>query len=147
MSETIRMRDSKLVEILRNELQEFVPVPIPNKNLESTVYVLINYMRKNSRAYSKVIYIDVSSYWEPKDKNFYHNDIAIELTPKEKKLLALLFKNINFNVNYNSISIELWGNIEDNSHCRIKTLVKQVRKKLPKNIIKNIFSYGYKIEI
>ena len=147
MSRTMRKKDAKLVEILRDELQEFIPLSISESNLKNTVRVLLNYMRKNSRTCTNVVYIDTVSYWNETEEFFYYKNKVILLTPQEQQLLSLLFKNLNTSISYSSIAIELWGMMTIGSHGRIKTIIKQLRKKLPKKIIKNIFSYGYKIEI
>jgi len=147
MSQGIRLKDYKLINILRDELKEFVPEPIPDHNLENTLYLLMNYIRKNSRSSTSIINIDDLSYWSELDENFYYQNKAIEFTQQEKKLLSFLFKNINYGVSYHSISNEIWGEIVFGSNERIKTVIKQLRKKLPRKLIKNIFAYGYKIEI
>jgi DNA-binding response OmpR family regulator len=43
--------------------------------------------------------------------------------------------------------MELWYDTKALRHPSLKTLVKQLRRKLPKDIIKNLFGFGYKIEI
>jgi len=147
MTKNIRLNDFKLVNVLRTELQEFVPTPMSDENLTGAVHVLINYMRNNARTSTRIITIDAENYWDNQDEAFYHKNKAIFFTLLEKKILSILLKNLNHSISYNSIAIELWGGIDDGSYARIKTLVKQVRKKLPKKMIKNIFSYGYKIEV
>ncbi len=147
MAELIRHHDSKLVDILRDELQEFVAVPLQEEYLQNTLNALMTYIRSDARSSKNTIIVDSVSYWDKTEKTFYYKNKSIKLTPKERTLFALLFKNIRIGTSYDMISVELWGDSAIGNQERIKTIVKQLRKKLPKNIIKNIFSYGYKIEI
>jgi len=146
MSKNIRFNDSKLVDILRKELKEVTNIPLKEEHLQNVLYSLISHIRNDTRVSSN-IKISSSSYWNQVEGNFYYKNEPLNFTTKERDVLSLLFKNINNSVSYNIIAIELWGDLVDGNRERIKTIVKQLRKKLPENIIKNIFSYGYKLEI
>ena len=147
MSKNIRFNDSKLVDILRNELKEFTTDSLKEEHLQNVLYSLIVHIRNDTRVSNNIIKVNSSSYWNQVEENFYNDDKPLKFTIKERRMLSLLFKNINKSVSYDIIAIELWGNIVDGNRERIKTIVKQLRKKLPKNIIKNIFAHGYKLEI
>ena len=147
MSEVIRIDDRQMLSILKNELQEYVPVPIPEQNLENILYALVAYLRNTSRSDKGIVKINSVAFWNKKEENLIFKDKVIEFTYQERKVLSLLFKNLNSKVSYEMIAIELWGETVFGSRERIKTIIKQIRKKLPENIIKNIFSFGYKIEL
>jgi len=147
MSKNMRFNDSKLVDILRSELKGFTRAPLEEEQLQNVLYSLIVHIRNDTRLSNNIVKVNSSSYWNQIEENFYFEDKSLKFTVKEKKALTILFKNINNSVSYNTLSVELWGDIVDGNRERIKTIVKQLRKKLPENIIKNIFSYGYKLEI
>ncbi len=145
---TIRTQDKELVNILKDQLNDYIDTAIPNQKLESAVETLIYQIRRNSRRQEDMIYIDDETQWNKKDSVMIHKNKEIILTNKERELLALLFNNMNHAIAYNTICVALWGeNLDSLKQERIKTLVKQIRKKLPTNIIKNIFAFGYKIEL
>ena len=147
MSKNIRLNDSKLVDILRDELKEFTTDSLKEEHLQNVLYSLIVHIRNEKRVSNDIIKVNSSSYWNQVEENFYNDDKPLQFTIKEKTVLSLLFKNINKSVSYDIIAIELWGDMVDGNRERIKTIVKQLRKKLPEKIIKNIFAYGYKLEI
>jgi len=144
----IRSQDKEFMKLLQQQLQDYVIEPIPDEVLESIIQTLIFRIRQNSRRQEQFINIDESCKWNKVSQSFFYNDKELTFTNKEREFLALVFDNVNNTVTYNTISISLWGESADVvKQERIKTLVKQIRKKLPKNIIKNIFGYGYKVEI
>ena len=69
------------------------------------------------------------------------------MTKKEIELLTLLFSNTNKVFSSEDIIFELWYDMEESKNDSLKTLIKTLRKKLPKGSIKNIFGVGYKLEI
>jgi DNA-binding response OmpR family regulator len=147
MKDKIRSQDVHLVKMLKEELEEFITQPIPNEKFEDAVSSLIYQIRKTSRKSEHLVQIDQHSVWDKKHATFLYDDKELVLTKKEREFLSLLFKNINQGYSYHTISLKLWGDGYVIKQDRIKTLVKQLRKKLPQNIIKNIFGFGYKIEI
>ncbi len=66
------------------------------------------------------------------------------LTKKEKDLFHILAKNIGTSVSNERIESYVWGTSMENGYVR--QLVSKLRKKLPKNLIKNHTSSGYYID-
>lgn len=66
------------------------------------------------------------------------------LTKKEKDLLHILVKNIGSSVSNERIESYVWGTSMENGYVR--QLVSKLRKKLPKNLIKNHTASGYYID-
>ena len=146
--QNIRMQDEELISVLQNQLQEYIVKPIPKARLENTIKTLICHIRQSSRRQEYIIKISELCQWDKNNQILVYKDKEISLTNKERELLVLLFDNVNRAITYNSICMALWGEPTDSiKQERIKTLIKQLRKKIPQNIIKNIFAFGYKIEI
>jgi len=146
--QSIRMQDEELVTILENQLDEYLVKPIPREKLENVVATLIHHIRQTSRRQESLVHVDDLCQWDKENQALFYKDKEINLTNKERELLVVLFSNINQAITYNTICMALWGeNVDIMKQERIKTLIKQLRKKLPHNIIKNIFAFGYKIEI
>ena len=83
------------------------------------------------------------SYDENKKILTYKNEL-IKLTKKEILFLELLFKNSFRIVSYDEINSYVWEEsvMTDSS---IRSLVKNLRKKLPLNLIENLSGIGYKL--
>jgi DNA-binding response OmpR family regulator len=147
MSMVIRRDTTEVLDILRTELEAYIPVPLEEKSLQNIFTVLVNHIRESVKEDENIIELSDEFFWEIEEELLKYKNKALDLTKQETKLIALLFKNINKKVSYELISCELWGETFLGNRERIKTIVKQLRKKLPYNIIKNIFAYGYKIEV
>ena len=83
------------------------------------------------------------SYDEDKKILSYKKE-AIKLTKKEILFLELLFNNSFRIVSYDEIESYVWENsvMTENS---IRSLVKNLRRKLPLNLIENLSGVGYKL--
>ena len=84
--------------------------------------------------------------------NLQNNQIIIEgkiikLTIKETEFLKLLIKKKGYIVSYEIIDQVVWGEENIMSSTSLRTLVKNIRKKLSCEIIENIPKTGYRIVI
>jgi len=147
MTIMMREKDVELGEVLHDCLKDYLVQPLPKEHLHKTVGVLIHEIRKRSRKAEEKIPLNENFYWDVhRERLVYENDV-ISLTKKERELLKLLFSDVTRDFSYDIILVNLWGEISPSKQDSLKTLIKQLRKKLPVNIIKNIFGFGYTIEI
>jgi len=72
------------------------------------------------------------------------NDEVIHLNKKEIRLLKLLCKDFNKIVNYDEIEYQVWGN-KSMSLSAIRSVVRDLRKKLGSEYIVNVSGLGYKM--
>ncbi|WP_164707226.1 response regulator transcription factor [Arcobacter peruensis] len=72
------------------------------------------------------------------------NDEVIHLNKKEIRLLKLLCKDFNKIVNYEEIEYQVWGN-KSMSLSAIRSVVRDLRKKLGSEYIVNVSGLGYKM--
>ena len=69
----------------------------------------------------------------------------LELTKNEKNLLFLLVENLGLKVSYEQIENFVYQG-ESKSSDAIRSLIKRVRKKIPKEVIFNSLDEGYFIK-
>jgi len=93
------------------------------------------------------IVINKEFYWNTEHSYLIYQDEEIYLTKNEILFLTSLFSSPNYRATYETIYTYIWGMSGELKIGSIKTLVKVLRKKLPFNIIKNIFGIGYKIDM
>ncbi|RUM70031.1 MAG: hypothetical protein DSZ07_03420 [Sulfurovum sp.] len=86
--------------------------------------------------------------WDNKSKTLFCSDESIILTKRELKLFELLVTKAGIPCNEDEIFFYVWGDEIDRTitNSSIRTLVKNLRKKIPKDLIKNQYGVGYKIE-
>jgi len=92
-----------------------------------------------------IVHLNDNYFWDSKHKILtYHKDV-ITLTQKEQLLLTLLITNKNSCVSFEEIQAQVWvENYEDEISIQsVKLQITQLRKKLPKGCIKNVYGCGY----
>lgn len=73
-----------------------------------------------------------------------HNNQEISLSRTEKEILNLFVINRNQIINLNTLYEEIWENNIEATNARVQ--INNLRRKLPKNLIKNIYGLGYKLD-
>ena len=96
--------------------------------------------KKNNKYLSKECYFDTIN------ELLIHKKEAINITKNELLFLKLLVNNYPRSVSYEELQNNIWYD-EYMSENAIRLLVRDLRKKLPKNSIKNLSKIGYKIEL
>ena len=88
-----------------------------------------------------------NSMWDGKSKTLFVDDKSIMLTKRESKLFELLVEKAGMPCSDDEIFFYVWGDEFDKTvtNSSIRTLIKNLRKKIPKNLIKNQYGIGYKI--
>jgi two-component system response regulator VanR len=71
---------------------------------------------------------------------------ALPLTLKEFEILLLLAKNRNMTLSHETILSRVWGYGFGNDSGTVHTHIKNLRAKLPKDIIKTVRGVGYRLE-
>ncbi|ANE32649.1 response regulator transcription factor [Campylobacter hyointestinalis] len=79
-------------------------------------------------------------------KIIYNKNETLHLSKSESKLLEYFLKNKNQTITYDQISEYMWD-FESPGKDAIKTIIKDLRKKVGKDLIKNLYGIGYLCEI
>ena len=138
---TAHTNNDYLLDLIAMHIEHFIVKPM---NFEKLLDVLqkceISVLEQKS---VKHILPLEYSYDEDKKILTYKNDV-IKLTKKEILFLELLFKNSFRIVSYDEIDSYVWEEsvMTDSS---IRSLVKNLRRKLPINLIENLSGMGYKL--
>jgi DNA-binding response OmpR family regulator len=94
---------------------------------------------------SKIVHLSFDSYFDLIDKKLFTDNLEVALTKYEKELLYLLLTNKNNIIGHSAIEDFVYKkqNISLNA---IRSLVKRLRKKLPKDLIQTTLEEGYFIK-
>ncbi len=93
----------------------------------------------------KNIILDENIYFNLLTNELYINSQKVELTKKEKDLLILLLDNKGKTISYENIEDFVYKR-EAKTSDAIRSLLKRLRKKLPKDLILNSMDEGYFIK-
>lgn len=135
---TASLEIQNFVEAFDSGCNEYIKKPFHIKELEIRVNKLLR-INENSLSFC-----DGFSY-NLKSKTLYFEEEEIVLRNKEKRLVEILIQNLNKVVPLEIICDYVWeGEIRENYPLR--QLLAELRKKLPKDIIKTKSRQGYLIE-
>lgn len=109
-------------------------------DIEKLVFKINRYERKDT-----IIYLDINITFNTISKELIINNKIVELTKNEKNLLFLLVDNLNNKISYDQIENFVYKGTSKTSDA-IRSLVKRLRKKLPKDLISNSLDEGYYIK-
>ncbi|CZE45968.1 response regulator transcription factor [Campylobacter geochelonis] len=121
----------------QNGCNDFLKKPFYIYELEAKINLLC---KKD-----KVINFGEEFYFDMKKEALFYQKAEIELTRKERLFLLLLLKNQTQTISIEMILEYVWEG-ESSSVMSLRSLVKRLRQKLPKNIIETK-NFGYKIQI
>jgi len=135
---TAYSNEEYLMELINLNINHFILKPL---NLKKLNEALLKYLDKPIKTI--VLYEDLLLDLEKREL-IYKNDEVIFLRKREKDFLELLFERKNGIITYSQIEEELWIDKEMTSHA-LKSFIKDLRYKLPINIIKNVPQEGYSL--
>jgi len=99
---------------------------------------------KNFEVLRKDIFEIKDGYvWNFSKKALFHNSQEVKLTKKEKLILNTIFSNPNKELNYKILIDAVWDKYDIEHKDTLKTMIASIRKKLPKDTIRTVYSIGY----
>lgn len=138
---TAKDDEETIVKGLEIGAEDYITKPFSTKELLTRVNKIIMRTKKESVITVKNIKMDM-------DKMIvYKDDVKIEISSLELKILYLLFLNVNKVVRRNTILELIWeatGNDVDDHTLTV--YLKRIREKLGSNIITTIKGVGYRID-
>lgn len=133
-----------LLEATGLKLTDYLVKPFSGKNLDIALEKAIHEIKKFKTTAVDVVKLNDDFCWHSDEKELYNGTHLIELSLLEKKLLQLFFTNQNIMLDYNNIIYQIWDNDDDSTKMNaLKTLIKKLRHKLPKDSILNVYKEGF----
>lgn len=133
-----------LLEATELKLTKYLVKPISRSELKDALDLVIKEISSFTTISNELINLRDGYIWNIDIKELFQYNNIITLTLKEKRLLELFISNVNKVISYYEIMIYVWEEVEDVTIESVKTLIKNLRKKLPKEVITNIYGEGYK---
>lgn len=129
------------------KLTKYLVKPITRTELDYALNQVISELEQFNVTSKKIVNLQDDYYWDLKTSELYKNQNLIPLTKNETKVAEILFLNLNQTVTYDNIILYVWeDDFERDFLDTLKSTVKNFRKKLPDNTIKNVFGIGYRVE-
>ncbi|KAB7887250.1 response regulator transcription factor [Poseidonibacter ostreae] len=128
-----------LLQLINLNINHYILKPITSDSLLNGI------IKSFANKFDEKIQFDNDVYFNVKEYELYYKDEIISLRKREKEFLLLLCKNKNSIVTYEQIEEYLWRD-KSMSMSALKTFIKELRQRLPINLIVNIPQLGYKIK-
>ena len=138
---TAHSTNEYLINLVDMHIEQFIIKPINFDKmlvvLEKCQKVIINKVEQN-------LYSFLDYTYDFNQKILKYKDTIITLTKKEILFLELLFVHSNRIIIYEELQESIWSNtiMTDNA---IRSLVRNLRSKLPEDFIVNLSGIGYKL--
>jgi len=135
----------KLLRAIKLGLSEYMIKPVPHKKLLLALHdIAIKYNK--TLIDTNLVTLKNGYTWKKDERILSYKEEIIALTKREMLLLDLMINHIDKIVTPYSIENLLWQNknSEEVSNS-LSHLLKRLRKKLPQELIENIYGEGYRI--
>lgn len=132
-----------LFKAIELQLVKYLIKPIKEQELEEALELCVKSIESDS---SNIIDLGSSCSYDLYNKTLICSGEIVKLRTKEIDLLTLLLKNRNRYVKYEEIESIVWFD-SAMSKDALKTLIKNLKSKLPKDLIQNLSGTGYKIDV
>lgn len=138
---------SYLLEASELKLTKYLVKPVSRDELSAALKLSIRELSHFKITSKLHIFLQDGFIWDCDRKELLLHNNEVLLTNKERKVLTLLLTNPNTTFSYDDIIFDVWYDTSDDRIDALKTIIKNLRKKLPSECIKNVFGVGYKIEV
>ena len=132
-----------LLKAVELQLVKYLIKPVKEKEFEEALFLCVNSLKEDN---SNIVKLENEIYFDTFNKNLVIKDEIVKLRAKEILFLELLIKNKNRYVTYEEIENYVWSDSVMTKDA-LKTLVKNLKTKIPKDLILNLTNSGYKIDV
>lgn len=137
---TAHSNEEYLLDLINLNINHYILKPL---NLTKLSTAFEKYLVK----ISKLVLLCEDLFFDlQKRELIYKNEQIIFLRKREKDFLYLLYEKKGSILKYEEIESELWNDKEMTTYA-LKSFIKELRNKIPINIIRNIPQEGYLLEI
>ena len=150
--EVIRKNDSKtpivmvtaysdtqyLLKLIPQNIQHYLIKPVTLERLKESLYDSLDYLDTDALE----VTLKEGVNYTPKDGVIRFDDSEIHLTTRERMLVNLLMEHKNHYVSYTEIENTIWYP-DVMSQSALKSMIYNLRKKLPMDCIKTYAKEGY----
>ncbi len=138
---TAKDDEDEIVKCLNLGAEDYMTKPFSTKELLARINKIINRSQNQNKKQIKDITFDLDKM------TLYKNNIEINLSPLELKIINLLFANTNKVIRRDVILDKIWewtGNDVDNH--TITVYFRRIREKIGTDIISTVKGIGYRID-
>lgn len=129
------------IQAFDEQADDYITKPFPIRLLLKRVETLL---RRSGALSKEITWEDLTLY--PEEMRVVCQGQELPLTVKEFEILLLLIHNQGRTLTHEAILSRVWGYDFDGNGATVHTHIKNLRAKLPRNIIRTVRGVGYRIE-
>lgn len=138
---TAHTDEEYLLSAVELHLEQYIIKPINIKDLKNSLEKSVKVISENHTIQKK---LPAGYAYDFDHKILTLNEEEIKLTKKEIAFFELLFENKNRIVTYDELQNHIWQD-DVMTDGALKSLIRNIRHKFPKDYIKNLSGIGYRI--
>ncbi len=135
---TAYSNEEYLLDLINLNINHYILKPVNSENLLNGIKKALGNRLTKNLIFNKNCYFDIQRY-----ELIYQGEI-VSLRKRDKEFLLLLYENKNQIITYEQIDEYIWKD-RTMSMNALKTFIKELRQKLPIELIQNISRTGYKL--
>ena len=129
-----------LLEAVELHMEKYIVKPIDTDELFEVLEKCVELLDFNK---TMSLLTDDNYMYDFDQKELYYKGESVSLNTKERDFFEVLLKNQKRVVTYEELQLQVWGdNVMTDS--AIRSLVRNLRRKLPTDIIANVSGIGYR---
>lgn len=136
---TAHSSEEYLLSLINLNINQYILKPINSTRLFEAFEKVFENELESDIELEKGLFLDLNSH------ELTYDEQKIKLRKRESEFLYLLFQNRQQITTYLMIEEELWSD-KLMSSTALKTFIKELRQKLPLDIIENVAGVGYKLK-
>lgn len=140
---TIHTKTEYFLKAIELNLVKYLLKPVSLNDLKNALMICVENIEQKKE--NPIKYFNDDDFYHLTKRHLRVNNKTIKLDYHEREFLELLLDQYNKIVTYSKIEKEIWNN--KMSSAAIRSLVRNLRKKLPNGVIQNISKIGYQINI
>ena len=127
-----------LLSLINLNINHYILKPVNSENLLNGIIKAFGDKLENKIKFTDEVYFNM------KKKELYYKEELIVLRKRDKDFLLLLHENRNRVLSYETIEEYIWKD-KSMSMSALKTFIKELRQRLPIDLIVNVPQEGYKL--
>jgi DNA-binding response OmpR family regulator len=131
-----------LIEALHSGIDRYIIKPITEDELFEAFHA---YFQKIDKLLPQSVELEINMYFDLNKNQIILNNEELHLNKKETLLMKLLCSDINKTFSYEEIEYQVWGS-DSMSLSAIRSVVRDLRKKIGQSYIINISGRGYRLK-
>lgn len=126
------------------KITKYLVKPFKKEDLEEALRLCCEELMGSQKS----VVLSIDTTYEASKKSVYGCNQEYKLSKSESRLLEYMIDNKNKMLSFEMIEEYLWGyDGGERSRESLKALVKELRKKIGKDVIKNIYGLGYRLDV